>query len=379
MYFVNLFKQFNRFLFLAFLFLIASCGNQKKDKSNRIEANTSDISVTANQNIINGLTEIFNNSFDTLNLQKHLPHQNGRWGFETKFNYIMLSNDEETLAQNNRMVLLVNSNSVLSDDLDQDPIETGDLKYQNEVFGTYQVYENVWGKGQRVVDIELSNDALNTLENFNQKNNLTSLKIKKISESIQYLVQNCHEKLNLKGSLGYCEPNDLEYKYTDSMMKLLKKNYGFSLFVPSSFRIVQADSTFVWLTKIKSEGGYEAIMININQTPIETTNIQALIENRNTFTSKYLHNDEGTKIAVSESGSYHPFMGKPGISGKTPYQVMFGWYTEMGTFRRGPFGRYIFNNGQKQVAVDWFAGGSDRYNAIKSHLDLVAQSFKFEP
>jgi hypothetical protein len=80
---------------------------------------------------------------------------------------------------------------------------------------------------------------------------------------------------------------------------------------------------------------------------------------------------------VSESGAYNPFLGKPGLANNQPYNVLNGWFTELGTYRRGPFGRYIFNNGKKQVAIDWFAGGAERYNSIKSHLDLIAQSFKF--
>lgn len=378
MFLANMSKRFKRFIYLLTVFAFAACNQKKTGKLNRIEANVSDVAVLTNKDLTSGLTEIFNNSFDTFNLQKHLPHTNGRWGFETIFNYIMLSEEEESLAQNNRLVLLVNSESDLNDDLDVNPIDKGELKFQNEILGSYMIYEDVWGKGQQVIQIELDDDAQNTLANFNKKNNLTSMKLIKISQTIQNLINHCHEKLNLKGSLGYCEPNDIEYKYSDSVMRLLKKNYGFSIFIPSSFRIVQADSNFVWLTKIKSEGGYEAIMLNINHQPIETNNIESVIENRNWFTSKYLHNDEGTKIAVSESGSYRPFMGKSGITNKIPYQVMFGWYTEMGTYRRGPFGRYLFHNGQKQVAVDWFAGGSERYNAIKSHLDLVAKSFKFE-
>jgi len=58
--------------------------------------------------------------------------------------------------------------------------------------------------------------------------------------------------------------------------------------------------------------------------------------------------------------------------------LLNGWYTELGTFRRGPFGRYIFQHGQRQVALDWFAGGSDRYNSIKAHLDLIAKTFTFK-
>ena len=371
------------FFFSLFLIFVTSlfvgCSNESSENSNRIETSgMADIAVVSNEQLSSGLSEIFSNKYDTANLEKHLPHSNGIWGFETMFNYIMLNGEDEQLAKNNRLVLFFGTKSKLANDLPSKKLSEGELKSNSEILGTYKIYENVWGKGQQVALIELNSDVEQAIENHNSKDNLTSLKLKNVSKAIQDLVKSCHNQLGLKGSIGYSEKGDEEFKYTDSITKLLKKNYGFSFFVPNSFRIVQADSTFIWLTRIKSEGGYEAIMININQQPVDVTSIKSLVENRNNFTTKYLHNDEGTKIVVSESGAYNPFFGKSGTVNKHPYTLLNGWYTELGTFRRGPFGRYIFQNGQSQVAFDWFAGGSDRYNSIKAHLDLIAQSFKFE-
>ena len=359
------------------LLLLFGCNSKKNDSLDRIQANVADVAVVSNENIVNGLTEIFSNSLDTANLDKHLPHTNGVWGYESFFNYILLNKEEEVYAKNHRIALIIGNENELEGDLSGDPIQDGTLKIQNDELGTFKIYKNVWGKGQLVIHVQLNDEALSSIENYKNKSTLTSLKINNIGKSIQKLVVDCHNLLGLQGSIGYCEKGDEEYAYTDSVMNLLKKNYGFTFFVPNSFRIMQADSNFVWLTKIKREGGYEAIMINIHPQAIELSKLSDAVNDRNEFTTKYLHNDEGTKIVVSESGAYNPFFGNYS-SNKQVSKLIYGWYTELGTFRRGPFGRYYFNNGAQQIAVDWFAGGADRYNNIKAHLDLIARSFKFE-
>ncbi len=356
------------------ILLFIGCSKKNNDSLDRIQANVADVAVVSQENITNGLTEIFSNSFDTVNLDKHLPHTNGIWGYESAFNYIILNKEEEVYAKNHRIALVFGNDNELEDDLSGDPIQSGALKIQNDELGTFKIYKNVWGKGQMVIHIQLNDESLSSIENFKNKSNLTSRKINNIGKSIQKLVVDCHNLLGLEGSIGYCEKGDTEFAYTDSVMTLLKKNYGFTFFVPNSFRIMQADSNFVWLTKIKREGGYEAIMINIHPQAIELSQLSNAVNDRNNFTTKYLHNDEGTKIVVSESGAYNPFFAP---SPKQANKLMYGWYTELGTFRRGPFGRYYYTNGTQQIAVDWFAGGADRYNNIKAQLDLIARSFKF--
>jgi len=360
------------------IFLIFSCTSKKSDTLDRIQANVADVAVVSNENISAGLAEIFGNSIDTVNIDKHLPHENGIWGYESKFNFIILNKDEQVYAKNNRIVILLGDDNLLEDDLNGNPIKSGTLKIQNDNLGSYMIYKNVWGKGQMVIHLQLTDEAQSSIENFKDKNNLVSLKNRNIGKSVQQLVLECHNELGLDGSIGYCEKGETEFKYTDSVMNLLRKNYGFSFFVPNSFRIMQADSNFVWLTKIKREGGYEAIMINMHQKDLDFSKISDVVNDRNDFTTKYLHNDEGTKIVVSESGAYNPFFAPNSTNTKQINKILYGWYTELGTFRRGPFGRYYYSSGTKKIAIDWFAGGADRYNNIKAHLDLIARSFKFE-
>jgi hypothetical protein len=364
------------FLFLTFALFGCKSNQEKLDT---LEADVSSVAIIGDETYGEGLIDVFTNKNDTNNVCRHLPLEKSVTGYESIFNYIVINSKEEhAMAKSNRIVVLFDEiSNDLESDISNDPIKTGELIFQKTKIGTYKVFKDVWAIGQCAIKIELNENLIESIKNSKNTDAITKANLIQISSGIQQIVLDCHQLLQLKGSIGYYNANSPELKYTDSIMKLLGSNYGFNFFVPNAFRIVQADSTFVWLLNIKSAGGYEAIMVNINQTPVDISNLRSLIENRNLFTSKYLHNDEGTKIVVSESGAYNPFIGKPGLANKQPYNVFYGWFTELGTYRRGPFGRYIFNNGKKQVAIDWFAGGAERYNSIKSHLDLIAQSFKF--
>ena len=370
-------KSFYPFLFI-FVLAFGGC-KPKQEKLETLETDVSSVAIIGNEIYGEGLIDVFTNKNDTSNVCKHLPLEMSITGYESIFNYIIINSKEEhAMAKSNRIVVLFDEiSNNLESDINSDPIKKGDVKFQNTKIGVYSIYKDIWAISQCVVKVELNENLLATIKGSTNSDPLRGSNLIQISSGIQQIVQECHQLLQLKGSIGYYDANSPELKYSDSVMKLLSSNYGFNFFVPNSFRIVQADSTFVWLLNIKSAGGYEAIMVNINQTPIDVSNLRSLIENRNLFTSKYLHNDEGTKIVVSESGAYNPFLGKPGLANKQLYNVLYGWFTELGTYRRGPFGRYIFNNGKKQVAIDWFAGGAERYNSIKSHLDLISQSFKF--
>ena len=123
-------------------------------------------------------------------------------------------------------------------------------------------------------------------------------------------------------------------------------------------------------------------MINIFNGELDYSKISRLIENRNQFTHQYIHNDEGTQISVSESGAYNPILDLNTYTNtnKQSYHQFLGWYTELGTYRRGPFGRYLYQNRSSQtIAVDWFCGGKTSYNVSASKLTSIAKSFRLKP
>lgn len=360
---MNIFKYSTLSIFAFFV----SCGfiscNYNEDNSNSnnfIQAKSGNISIYTSdedESIINAYIE--QNALK----DKHLPIDDR---YESYLNYIVdAPNADEKVNQNERILVFFNHDEIIGNS-GQIPSKN-EVSFKNDFNG--KLYENVWGNGQKVLVIEVDKGIDAWLhQNFN-----------KLEKALIQINQN----LGLSGVEGYFpKTNGNQRKYSDSVENLLMTNYGFTIDIPSNFRIVQADSQFLWITNIQKENGFESIMINIFKNGLDYSKISSLIENRNQFTHQYLHNDEGTQISVSESGAYNPILDLNSYtnSNKQSYHKFLGWYTELGTYRRGPFGRYYYQNKSNQIiAIDWFCSGQATFNCSASKLTSIATSFRLKP
>jgi hypothetical protein len=360
---MNIFKYSNLSLFA----LVASCSfiscNRSEEitpSNNPIQAKSANVSIYTSEDDEASITSYLeqNASKDT-----HLPIDDK---YESCLNYIVTApKSDEEVNQNERILVFFNHAETIGN--------SGQIPSKNEVLFKNdfhaKLYENVWGNGQKVLVIDIDQEINEWL-----KTNFKSLE--------QALIQ-INQNLGLSGIEGYFPNSNVnQRKYSDSVENLLMASYGFSIDIPNNFRIVQADSQFVWITNIQKDNGFESIMINIFNTSLDYSKISSLIENRNQFTHKYLHNDEGTQISVSESGAYNPILDLNTYTNanKQSYHQFLGWYTELGTYRRGPFGRYFYQNKSNQtIAIDWFCSGQTTFNCSASKLTSIATSFKLKP
>ena len=149
--------------------------------------------------------------------------------------------------------------------------------------------------------------------------------------------------------------NLLGNSYTDSLSKVIKANYGFSFQFPPQFRLAYNNTDVVWLQQ-ETQKFYRHIFVNIFSDSIPLNDAEAAIKNRNEFSRKYIKNTEGTSALVSRSDLF-PVRWLPNQKiGKNTVHILKGWYQEDGTFRRGPFVRYIFHDkpNHRFIAFDGF-------------------------
>lgn len=325
--------------------------------SSPIQSKSAHVSVIVAEDDINLVTDYIGKYSAK---DKHLP-LNTDGLYESQLNYEINSpKNKEEINLQQRIIVLFNY---------QDAFDFGSAKIETDITKAMGIdcFKDVWGSGQIVVVVHSDNNIESWLnENFNKLD--------------AFLIDQ-NLSLSLNGCEGYFpENNKAQRKYSDSVEQLLLNNYGFKFDIPNNFRIVQADSQFIWLTNVKTEGGFESIMVNIFSDQIDYSKQSSLVENRNKFTNQYLHNDEGTKISVSESGVYNPIIDTTCAKNKNgvEYHKLLGWYTELGTYRRGPFGRYFYNISGKTIAVDWFCGGNTFYNESASLLTSIATSLKLK-
>ena len=359
---MNIFKYSTLSLFafvVSFSFISCNHDQDQSNNNNFIQAKSANISIYTIENDEAAITSYIEQHALK---DKHLPIDDR---YESCLNYIVTApKSNEEINQNERILVFFNHDETIGN--------SGQIPSKNEVSFTNdfhgKLFDNVWGNGQKVLVIDIDEEIETWL-----KQNFTKLE--------KALIQINHD-LGLSGVEGYFpKTNIAQRKYSDSVENLLLSNYGFSIDIPNNFRIVQADSQFVWITNIQKEHGFESIMINIFNNKINYSKLDELIENRNLFTHKYLHNDEGTQISVSESGAYNPMLDSNIYTNvnKQSYHQFLGWYTELGTYRRGPFGRYFYQNKLNQtIAVDWFCNGQTNFNCSASKLTSIATSFRLK-
>jgi hypothetical protein len=232
---------------------------------------------------------------------------------------------------------------------------------ESTVAGTsVSIFKNVWANPQTAVYIDANAKELAEL-----------LKKEGFTKALNALLQEQIIGQGLPGSLS-------SNTYTDSISKIIASNYGFTFDFPAQFRLEYTNPEIVWLRQ-ESNKFYRHIFINIFRDSAPITTKEAAIQNRDTFTYKYLSNSEGTKVAVSKSNLFKTQFTREKING-TDVFVLRGWYQEELTFRRGPFIRYFFHDtkNHRYIAFDCFLYAPEQNRLPFYRLfEIMAQGFKF--
>jgi len=200
------------------------------------------------------------------------------------------------------------------------------------------VYRNVWAENQTVIRCKtksLTKD-FNTLAETLEK------------EFLENELQ--------QGLPGNLMPND----YCDSISRIISGNYGFKFSFPPQFKLEFSNPEVVWLWH-ETPRFYRHVFINIFSDSVLIDNTEKAKANRNYFTGKYVKNTEGTRVSISESKLF-PLIWENNVKmGKNTVNILRGWYTEEGTFRRGPFVRYFFHDiaNKRIIAFDGFMHAPD--------------------
>ncbi|MFM7766032.1 MAG: DUF4837 family protein [Sphingomonadales bacterium] len=219
------------------------------------------------------------------------------------------------------------------------------------------IYKDVWAKNQTVIRCETKS----LTEDF-----------KSLAESLEKEFLENELQQGLPGNLM---PNE----YCDSISLLIQGKYGFSFAFPPQFRLEFSNPEVAWLWQETSRF-YRHVFINIFSDSVLIDNPEKAKANRNYFTGKYVKNTEGTRVVVSESKMFPLTWDNQVKIGKYTVGVLRGWYTEEGTFRRGPFVRYFFHDksNKRIIAFDGFMHAPDMPKlSFYRTFDLMAASIKF--
>lgn len=370
------------FLLFAITFVTFSSCKRKSDSADSlvaVQSNPSYVQLVIDRENIPVLEELTARNYLC---DSQLITEKGN-SFEPKFDYFIgAAESPEQLKLDERIVVIFETKSDFDpfDDIENPTkVRSAVLSKSPEI--NADIFHDIWGKGQTVVKINLktADDA--------------EVWLKSNWKSIERLIETENETMGIIGIDGFSDQFDQPNKhsdYTDSIDKLFRSQFNFSLLIPNQYRIMQADSEAIWISNLNKNFGFQSIFINIiRNTRAAKWNLtswsnnankdllQDLISNRNAFTRFYMHNDEGTKMEVSESGIYKCKL-KYTKSGNPQLQ---GWYTELGTYRRGPFFRTLYNDEvhERFIAVDCFFNNTNTNHVNKLLLSNIASTFKIVP
>ncbi len=222
----------------------------------------------------------------------------------------------------------------------------------------FTVYKDVWAKPQTV--IRLRSKSIESALKTELKN-------------IVAILREAEEQQGFTGSM-------LPNMYSDSVASQIVANYHFRIDLPPMFRMAQANQELVWLAQ-ETNAFYRHVFINIFSDSVPVTTMEQAIENRNLYTKKYLSNPEKTDVVVSKADNYPKTWEKTNLKGWDDVQVLRGWYTEEGTYRRGPFQRWYLHDKARQryVVLDGFVHAPDQPKlSFYRAFDIMAHSLKSE-
>jgi hypothetical protein len=226
----------------------------------------------------------------------------------------------------------------------------------NLQLGKYNLiaYKNPCATGQWLIDI--GNTDVNSLSK------LDWVQIKKF-------IQNLSDNLGLEGYFERNHPTD----YVRSIQSEIESIWGISVQIPNDWKIFGTDSGFLWLGKLNPTGGFSSLWITKIAQTKDRVNLNEHFSLRNRATKNYFHNDEGTKMVISEIPIYQ--------SKEIENNLFQGWYTEEATTRRGPyFTKYIFNPREKHtLLIDVFCTESDNMSNDVEFLKHLIKTVSFVP
>lgn len=345
-------KSFSSLLVALLLLTIVSCSRQKKQPTEATNGYPGEVLVVAHEEVLDEVQKLFNSGYQIKDSILVIAEKADEQQFEPSLEFTFLRHQAYEGAEKLAPVVLVTETAgkkagAYSDYLEDEPAVG---KKQGDGY-ELTWYENVWAKRQLVFLLKQTGPELNAA----------------VAQTIFTQVLQAERKFGLPGNLA---PN----KYCDSVASLIQGNYGFRLGFPPQFRLEFTNREVVWLWQ-ETNRFYRHIFINIFSDSAAIDSKEAAIANRNSYTSRYLKNDEGTLVKVSESKLFPLSWTKNVRIGRYTADVLRGWYTEEGNFRRGPFVRYFFHDKENHriIALDGFIHAPDmpRLSFYRT-FDLIA-------
>ncbi|WP_340201008.1 DUF4837 family protein [Ascidiimonas sp. W6] len=161
----------------------------------------------------------------------------------------------------------------------------------------------------------------------------------------------------------------------------LKEKLGVSLTMPSVYKIAKEEENFFWIDREILKGSMNILVYEmpINSIPNDSTQIQSIIQMRDSIGKKYIPGPVEDSYMTTEK-AYAPYLFEAQIANKPALEVK-GMWDITGYFMAGPFISYIVEDpkNDRLVVVEGFTfAPSTNKRDYMFELEAILKTLKIE-
>ncbi|WP_046755310.1 DUF4837 family protein [Kordia jejudonensis] len=222
----------------------------------------------------------------------------------------------------------------------------------------FKIKENVYAKPQKIVYVTGTDDEIIAQLSANAKESITTLKLNELRSKQQFI----------EGSL--------------SRDKTLEETFGFSLNIPSAYKMVKNEDNFVWFEREVPKGTMNIIAYTLpfGSIPKDSTTVDAIIRMRDSIGKEYVPGRDPKRMHMITEKAYAPFLYDAIVDNKPALETKGMW--EMKNFHMaGPFINYIVEDKQhdRLVVIEGltFAPSEDKRDFM-FEIEAILKSLKIK-
>lgn len=222
----------------------------------------------------------------------------------------------------------------------------------------FKIKENIYAKPQKIVYVSGTDDEIISQLKANAKESITTLKLNELRSKQKFI----------QGSL--------------SRDKTLEETFGFSLNIPSAYKMVKNEDNFVWFEREVPKGTMNIIAYTLPfaSIPKNDTTIDAIIAMRDSIGKAYVPGRDPKRMHMITEKAYAPYLYDAIVDNKPALETKGMW--EMKNFHMaGPFINYIVEDKQhnRLVVVEGltFAPSEDKRDFM-FEIEAILKSLKIK-
>ncbi|WP_430410941.1 DUF4837 family protein [Kordia sp.] len=222
----------------------------------------------------------------------------------------------------------------------------------------FKIKENIYARPQKIVYVTGTDDEIISQLKNNEKESVTTLKLNELRSKQKFI----------QGSL--------------SRDTTLEETFGFSLNIPSAYKMVKNEENFVWFEREVPKGTMNIIAYTLpfGSIPKDDTTVDAIIAMRDSIGKAYVPGRDPKKMHMITEKAYAPYVYDAIVDNKSALETKGMW--EMKNFHMaGPFINYIVEDKQhdRLVVVEGltFAPSEDKRDFM-FEIEAILKSLKIK-